>query len=103
MRGNPNPHFKLAMTLENNSDMSNACLDKKSEIEKEHGFRFLTKMAETMGLFPTHTQSSVMIIIVNPQILEMTKEIHSLQAIIEALKLNAARKSNITISNQGDH
>jgi hypothetical protein len=59
-------------------------LDKKSEIEKEHGFKCLTKMAETMGIFPTHTQSSVMINILNQQLVpEVTKEVHGLQAFID--------------------
>ncbi len=65
---------------------SNACLDKKSEIEKEHGFKCLTKMAETMGIFPAHTQSSVMINILNQQIAPaVTKEIQAIGYTIASL------------------
>jgi hypothetical protein len=34
---------------------NNTCKGKKAEIEKEHGFKCISRIAEMTGMFPTHT------------------------------------------------
>ena len=80
---------------------SNACLDKKSEIEKEHGFKCLTKMAETMGIFPSHTQSSVMINVLNQQIVpEATEELRQIEPFLQHQWQSAV--TDVTLDNGVD-
>jgi phosphotransferase system IIB component len=35
----------------------NKCMDDGSKLEKQHGFKVIAKLAESVGIFPAHTQS----------------------------------------------
>ena len=50
---------KIAQTVTRlvHSYDANKCMDDGSKAEKQHGFRVIEKLAESVGIFPAHTQS----------------------------------------------
>ncbi|HAR94612.1 MAG TPA: hypothetical protein DCR97_01395 [Deltaproteobacteria bacterium] len=62
---------------------ANTCKGRKAEIEKEHGFKCISRIAEMTGMFPSHTPSILVQQNFNQSDSAVSEELHQLKAFLE--------------------
>ena len=81
-------------------EKANTCKGKKREIEKEHAFKCLQRIAEMTGMFPSHTPSILIQQIFNQPDPSETEELRQLKAFLDQQWDSAVIDANPTVGHQ---